>query len=269
MSSSLRTHLAPGYLLHQVPYRETGRILDVWTREHGRLSLFARGVRGPKAKLAPVLQSFRLLLLSWSGRGEAPLLIGAEVAASVGAAVPAPALMACFYLNELLLRLTSRHDPHPALFDVYHATLECVKSGGALEPTLRIFEKHLLGEVGYGLDLDADSSTGRRVAAGEFYQYRPAQGLVVASPQTPGAIAGQAVLSLAAERFESAVELEDARRLLRSALEHCLEGRELKTRAVARSLELLASARVAARVAPERIASGLAPSEPVAAERGR
>lgn len=242
MTSAARTHLAPGYLLHQLPYRETGRILDVWTREHGRLSLFARGVRGPKAKLGPVLQPFRLLLLSWSGRGEAPLLIGAESAGAT-ASVPTSAIMACFYLNELLLKLTSRHDPHPALFDAYHATLERVKSGGALEPALRVFEKHLLEEVGYGLDLDAESSTGQRVAAGAFYQYRPAQGLVGVSPDAPGAIAGHAVLSLAAERFESAAELEDARRLLRSALEHCLEGRELKTRAVARSLALLGSAR--------------------------
>ena len=74
-----RITLAPAYILHHRPYRDTSRILDVITRDHGRLTLFARGVRGPKAKLASVLQPFQLLLLSWSGRGEAAQLTGAEM----------------------------------------------------------------------------------------------------------------------------------------------------------------------------------------------
>ena len=59
-----RIQLAPAYILHHRPYRDTSRIFEVLTREHGRLSLFARGVRGPKAKLASILQPFQLLLLS-------------------------------------------------------------------------------------------------------------------------------------------------------------------------------------------------------------
>ncbi len=234
-SSSRRIHLAPGYILHHMPYRDTSRIFEVLTREHGRLSLFARGVRGPKAKLAPLLQPFRLLLFSWSGRGEAPQLIGAEPG-NEGGALPAAHLMACFYLNELVLKLTSRHDPHPALFDSYHAALEHLKRGGLLEPALRLFEKRLLEEVGYGLDLEAESRTGRRIAAEAYYRFRPAQGLVPASPDTPGALAGRSLMSLAREQLTSRAELDDARRLLGSALAHCLEGRELVTRAVARSI---------------------------------
>ncbi len=234
-SDPRRTHLAPGYILHHVPYRDTSRILEVLTREHGRLSLFARGVRGPKAKLAPLLQPFRLLLLSWSGRGEAPQLIGAEPGDG-GDALPPAHLMACFYLNELVLRLTSRHDPHPALFDSYHGALEDLKRGGALEPALRIFEKRLLEGIGYGLDLAAESRTGHPLATEAYYQFRPAQGLVEASPDAPGALAGRSLLSLAQERFTSQAELDDVRKLLRSAIAHCLEGRELLTRAVARSM---------------------------------
>ncbi|MGH8277234.1 MAG: DNA repair protein RecO, partial [Steroidobacteraceae bacterium] len=106
MSPSLhRIALAPGYILHHRPWRDTSRILEVLTREHGRFTLFARGVRGPTARLAPVLQPFQPLLLSWSGRGEAPQLTGAERAAAV-AALPPGCLMAAFYLNELLLKLT-------------------------------------------------------------------------------------------------------------------------------------------------------------------
>src|SRR5512140_356355 len=118
-----RITLAPAYILHHRPYRDTSRILDVISRDHGRLTLFARGVRGPKARLASVLQPFQLLLLSWSGRGEAAQLTGAE-SADGSAAMPAVALMASFYLNELLMKLTTRHDPLPAVFDDYHAALE-------------------------------------------------------------------------------------------------------------------------------------------------
>lgn len=239
-----RMHLVPGYLLHHRPYRETSRILEVLTREHGRLTLFARGVRGPRSKLGPLLEPFKALLLSWSGRGEAPCLTGAEAARSASSApLAAEQLLAGFYLNELVMKLTSRHDPHPRLFDAYHETLEGLKQRGALAPALRVFEKRLLDEIGYGIDLDTESGTGRRVSAGGYYRFRPGEGLVAVPPNAPGALAGRSVLSLAAERLTSAADLEDARRLLRLALEHCLEGRELRTRVVARSL---------ARGAPER-----------------
>src|SRR6476660_4649245 len=107
MLARRRIQLTPGYILHHRPYRDTSRILEVLTREHGRLSLFARGVRGPKAKLASVLQPFQLLLVSWSGRGDAAQLTGAESAgqsASHSAPLPSGRLMAAFYLNELLLK---------------------------------------------------------------------------------------------------------------------------------------------------------------------
>src|SRR5215469_10924426 len=130
-----RINLAPAYILHHRPYRDTSRILEVITRDHGRLSLFARGVRGPKAKLASILQPFQMLLLSWSGRGDAAQLTGAE-SAQPAPPLPAACLMAAFYLNELLMKLTTRHDPLPALFDTYHETLERVRHGSPLEPQL-------------------------------------------------------------------------------------------------------------------------------------
>jgi DNA repair protein RecO (recombination protein O) len=232
-----RTHLTPGYILHHIPYRDTSRILEVLTREQGRLSLFARGVRGPKSKLAAALQPFQLLLLSWSGRGEAPQLSGAELAGAPAAgALPASYLLACFYLNELVLKLTTRHDPHPALFDAYHRVLEEFKGGHALEPGLRIFEKRLLGELGYGLDLTSECQTGRRIVACGYYRFRPGQGLIAASQDDPGALPGSSLASLDQERLMSPEELADARRLLKCALDHCLEGRELATRTVAREV---------------------------------
>ncbi|MGH8140753.1 MAG: DNA repair protein RecO [Steroidobacteraceae bacterium] len=253
-----RIALAPAYILHHRPYRDTSRILEVLTREHGRLSLFARAVRGPKAKLASVLQPFQLLLLSWSGRGEAGQLTAAE-SAEHAAPLPAACLMAAFYLNELLIKLTTRHDPLPALFDDYHAALDRLRRGTPLEQALRIFEKRLLDALGYGLDLGAEAHTGKVIEAGGYYHFRPAQGLFPTVAGAAGALSGRSLMSLAGERLADARELDDSRRLLQAALAQCLEGRELRTRAVARSVQDLrpGSGRVRA-TSPDR-AAGPAP----------
>jgi DNA repair protein RecO (recombination protein O) len=229
-----RITLAPAYILHHRPYRDTSRILEVMTREHGRLSLFARGVRGPKAKLASILQPFQLLLLSWSGRGEAAQLTGAE-SADHEPPIPASCLMATFYLNELLMKLTTRHDPIPSLFDDYHATVEGLRRGMLLEPALRVFEKRLLDALGYGLDL-TQAQSGSPIEPDRYYHFRPAQGLFPTVVGAAGALSGRSLIGLAHEQLASARELEDARRLLQAALAQCLEGRELTTRVVAKAV---------------------------------
>lgn len=230
-----RIQLTPGYILHHRPYRDTGRILEVVTREHGRLTLFARGVRGPKATLASILQPFQMLLLSWSGRGEAAQLTGAEYALPA-APLPAPCLMAAFYLNELLMKLTTRHDPLPLLFDTYHETLERLRYGVPLEPPLRVFEKRLLEALGYGLDLGAEAQTGKRIVPTAYYHFRPELGLVATAADAAGALAGHSLIELANEQLTGERELEDSKRLLQAALAQCLEGRPLATRTVARAV---------------------------------
>jgi DNA repair protein RecO (recombination protein O) len=227
--------LTPGYILHHHPYRDTSRILEVLSREFGRLTVFARGVRGPKAKLASHLQPFQPLLLSWSGRGESPQLTGAEPEGEA-IALPSAVLMSGFYINELLLKLTTRHDPLPGLFDLYHDTLGTLKRAATIEPALRIFEKRLLQALGYGLDLETEAQTGGSIEPDGHYLFHTARGMLRTAPDAPGAIAGFSLISLARERFNDTRELDDARRLLRSALSHVLEGRELSTRNVARAL---------------------------------
>ena len=233
--STRRIELTPGYVLHHRPWRDTSRILEVLTREHGRLTLFARAVRGPGARLAPVLQPFQRLLLSWSGRGEAPNLTGAERAAH-SPPLPPGTLLAGFYLNELLLKLTTRHDAQPELFDHYDLTLERLRTGTALEPCLRIFEKRLLEVLGYGLDLTAEAHSGRRIEPEARYEFRPGVGLVPARSPAGAGLCGRSLLRLASETLADSGELEDARRLLQMALAACLEGRPLATRAVAKSM---------------------------------
>ena len=230
-----RVALTPGYLLHHRPWRDTSRILEVLTREHGRLTLFARAVRGPRAKLAPILQPFQPLLLSFSGRGEAPQLTAAERAAQC-APLPPASLLAGFYLNELLIRLTTRHDPLPELYDAYDGTLARLRAAEALEPCLRLFEKRLLELLGYGVDLSCESASGEPLHPDGYYHFRAGHGLIRAGERAAGALAGRSLLALAREELSGARTLEDARRLLQAALGACLEGRPLATRAVARAM---------------------------------
>ena len=229
-----RVALAPGYLLHHRPYRETGRILEVLVRDQGRLTLFARGVSGAKSSLAAVLQPFQPLLLSFSLGREAGQLTGAEIAEPT-AALPAPSVMPAFYLNELLLRLTLRHDAAPELFDAYGLALERLRAGRQIEAALRLFELELLRGAGYGLDLGAEAG-GRALEPGGFYCFRPAQGLYRVGADGPGVLAGDSLAQLARGELGAARTLADARLLLAAALAECLEGRELATRRVARSV---------------------------------
>jgi DNA repair protein RecO (recombination protein O) len=231
-----RVQLTRAYVLHQRPFRDTSLIVEVFARDYGRMTVFARAARGPRSRFA-LLQPFRALLLSWSGRGEAPALTGAENAEGQ-AGLPAASLMSAFYLNELLLKLVTRHDPHPELFDQYQATLALLCDRQAEQAALRQFEARLLEFIGYGLNLAAEADTGHPLRPEGFYHFQPGvHGVVIAEPGSAGAIAGSVLQRLArGEAFESDAQLRQARTLMRAALDHCLEGRELHTRVVARSL---------------------------------
>ena len=222
-----RISLEPGWVLHSREYRDTSRILDVFSAAHGRITLFARGARGPKSKLASLLMPFRPLLVSWTGRGDAAQLTGAEPHGDL-TALPSRQVLSGFYLNELIISLTTRHDPQPQLFDDYAAALRSLASDAAAEPTLRVFEKRLLASLGYGLEFD--------VQAGTYYRFHVGEGLAEVREDSPGAYSGRCLLALQQERLADVETLDVARRVLRQALDHCLEGRELRTRTVARSM---------------------------------
>jgi DNA repair protein RecO (recombination protein O) len=221
-----RITLEPAYVLHGRAYRDTSRILDVFSEKHGRLTLFARGARGPKSKLASLLMPFRPLLLSWSGRGDAAQLTAAEAG---GEALPLPArlVMSGFYLNELVISLTTRHDPQPQLFADYSEALRRLCVDQKPEPGLRVFEKRLLTSIGYGLEFSIEP-TG-------YYRFHVGEGLSEVR-DTPGSYPGRCLLALQQESLDDVETLDVARRVLRQALDHCLEGREIRTRTVARSM---------------------------------
>jgi len=225
-----RVWLAPGYILHQYAYRDTSRIVEVFTAEHGRLTLFARGANSPKSRVKGILRPFQQLLLSWSGKSEACQLVSAEVDGQVSS-LPAQRLMSGFYLNELLLKLTERCDPHPEIFYSYAACIQSLCAGDAVEATLRRFEKRLLNDLGYGLDL-AQTAQGQPVQTDRYYRFALESGAELCVAEAPGAVYGQSLADLQSESFGDPRSLRDAKRLLRTAIDACLDGRILKSRQV-------------------------------------
>ena len=230
MKEARRVWLTPAYVLHHLPYRETSRIVEAFTAEHGRLSLFARGVAGPKARLAPLLRPFQPLLLSWSGRGEACRLVDAEIDGPAPM-LPSRRLMSGFYLNELLLKLTVRGDPCPGIYAAYAEALRALAGDGEEAASLRRFEKRLLMELGYGLQLTR-TGEGRPIEPAMYYRFQPDKGPEACVADAPGAVYGRSLADLADDLFEDPRSLRDAKRVLRAALDACLDGRALATRRI-------------------------------------
>jgi DNA repair protein RecO (recombination protein O) len=235
--SRARVQLEPAYVLHHRPYRDTSRIVDFLTRDHGRITLFARAVRGVKTRHGATLQPFAALLVSWSGSGDGGSLTAVEPAPGAPLRAPPPArLMSGFYLNELCLRLLAREVPQPELFVSYAQALAGLVAGESEAAVLRIFEKRLLEALGLGVDY-AHQVSGARVEPDAYYHVPAGRG-VLAQVRGPGpdCYRGRHLLALAGEGLEDAQALAAARRLLREALAHALEGRELASRDVARAV---------------------------------
>jgi len=239
-SASQRIHLQPAYVLHHRPYRDTSRIVELFTRDYGRLTVFARGARSVKrgVALTSLLQPFHRVLVSYAGRGEAGHLSGAEFDGGY-LAMPSARALSGFYLNELLLRLFERHDAHADVFHLYDATIAGLKAPDQNEHRLlRLFEKRLLEMLGYGLSLDSEASIGAPVEQDAVYRYLPERGVTRIAGVDEGELifSGAALLSLSREALDDPSHRVDARRLLRAALDRCLAGRELNSRLVLREI---------------------------------
>jgi DNA repair protein RecO (recombination protein O) len=237
MRTTERVTLTPAYVLHQRAWRESSKIVEIVSREYGRIGLVARGIRRPSSPLRALLTPFRPLLLSWSLRGELGTLIQVE-SAGTAAKLGGRCLMGGFYLNELLLYLMVRHDPQAELYDHYAAALSVISDPMQLETGLRTFELRLLQAIGYELNLYRDAISGEPVAADAFYRFETEQGPVrVGQTESGGLIVQGATLKeLAAGQFTDGTRMREARKLLRAALDVQLGSRRLKTREVLREL---------------------------------
>ncbi|MBC7514653.1 MAG: DNA repair protein RecO [Herminiimonas sp.] len=222
----------PGFVLHSYPYKETSLIVDVFTRDHGRVALIAKGAKRPHSKLRGVLQTFQPLSLGWSGKSEVRTLTGAEW---VGGMLPLEkaALLCGFYLNELLFKLLARDDPHPALFDHYVATLNQLAHQEPAPIVLRKFERALLKETGVGGDLTVCAGSRAAVVANGTYVVEPEQGVRLATPSdTAPRITGKTLLDMEQENYVDQTTQTQSKFLMRFLLAHHLGGTPLNTRQI-------------------------------------
>lgn len=223
-----RYQLESGYLLHQRPYGDTDAILDVFSREHGRVGLMAKGVRSGRSRRAGVLQPFVELLFSWTAKGELGSLRAVETAQTPPVLV-GTAMVSGFYLNEILLRLLRRDDPHPGLYDDYRRALQLLAGATDEVYVLRVFEKQLLEQLGYGLLLEHDIE-GNAIDPQARYYYLPEAGPQLALAADSRALPGSALLALAQESPQLVDNARELRDLLRQALAPHMGDRPLKSR---------------------------------------
>lgn len=242
MSSRRRIDREAAFVLHTHPYSETSLLVETFSRTHGRLPLVAKGARRQGSSLRGALLAFQPLTIAWAGRGEVRTLVRCEWHG--GHPLPrGEALLCGFYVNELLLRLLPREDPHERLFDHYALAVAQLAEGAPGGPVLRAFERRLLQELGYALTLDRDVSSGAAVEPGQVYRYEPEHGPVPvlngAAADDPRVVSGRVLLALAQDDYSDPATAAAARQLMRALIDHRLDRQTLHSRAIFRELQSL------------------------------
>lgn len=222
----------PGFVLHSYPYKETSLIVEVFARDHGRVPLMAKGAKRPHSTLRGVLQTFQPLQLAWSGKSEVRTLVSAEW---VGGLLPLErsALLCGFYLNELLVRLLARDDPHPILFDRYVAALNQLAHDEPAAIVLRQFELALLKETGVAGSLAELGQGGAAVVPDRYYVFEPDRGPRDAhAGDTAPVVAGKTLLDMECGDYSDPATQQQSKFLMRYLLAHHLGGVPLNTRQI-------------------------------------
>ena len=223
----------PGYLLHQRAYSETSLLLEIFSRNYGRMTAVAKGVKRKKSRTLGILVPFQSLIVAWSGGGDVKTLTNAE-SLTLRKEIEGERLFCGYYINELILRMLHRNDPHEVLFGAYELALEGLIRETDLERTLRIFEKRLLQELGYGLHLSNDTLTGAAIESSTRYRYVAESGPVIDNGEEHSGIVlhGESLQALDNEKDFSALHRRELKLLTRATLDRHLEGRPLHSRAL-------------------------------------
>ncbi|NBX00323.1 MAG: DNA repair protein RecO [Methylophilaceae bacterium] len=232
VSSISRQDNQPVYVLHTYPFKETSLVVELFTRDFGRVSAVAKGARRPRSAMRGMLQSFQPLLGAWSGKLELKTLHSLEWYAGL-LMLQGEALMCGFYLNELLLRLLPREDAHEDLFDEYTQTLKLL----ALAPDdsasiLRRFELRLLQALGYAVPLTHNIRDEAVTAEAQYY-YVPEVGPVSLRHdyQENGVqLSGKTLIDMAQDDFADVQTQQQSKQLMRLLLAHYLGDKPLHTR---------------------------------------
>ncbi len=228
----MRVFRQDSFVLRTIPYSESSLIVDTFTRNHGRVSLLAKGARKVKSRFRGAIQPFQRLLISWSGKGEVPTISNLSEQSDFVRLV-GKRLYCCYYLNELVMRTLQKNAPHTDLFDAYSEAIRQLAKPATNEfRVLRIFEKNMLCSLGYALVLETEAGSNTPVQVGKFYRYDIDFGPVRVANGDSEAISGETLLSLSRERFESATVKRESHLLLKKAIENHTHGQINRSRYV-------------------------------------
>ena len=232
-----------GYILHKRAYSETSSILEVLTKEYGRIALMARGSRGAKSKIAGSLLLFTPLVLSWQGKGSLPYVKSIERADFKAPALKNKSLLSSMYINELLMYLLHKNDVHEAVFEHYHHCLYLLETESELEITLRYFEIKLLELLGFGLNLHTEADTAEAIRPDAMYHYYLEHGPVNSQNQSVSGvpqISGACLQAVAEENYQAIAEnrqyLAELKQVMRFVINHHLGNKRLKSREMFKSV---------------------------------
>lgn len=235
----LRVLAQPGFVLHSYPYKETSLIVDVFTRQYGRIALLAKGAKRPHSQLRGALQTFQPLTLSWTGKSDLQTLTAAEW---VGGMLPLEksALLCGFYLNEIIVKLLQRDDPQPLLFDAYVATINQLAHGEPATIVLRKFELNLLKSAGVVGDLTFCTQQRTKVDADVIYVVDPDIGARPSLETEQGVkVHGKTLLDMHSADYSDARTQSQSKLLMRFLLAHHLHGATINTRQILMDLQKL------------------------------
>ena len=224
----MRVESQPAFVLRSQNYLETSLLVDIYSRDSGRLKLVVKGARGGRSPRASKLQPFSELWLDWQGKSGLKTLTGIEIG-KVLLSRP-ERLVAGMYLNELLFFLATEMDPQPNLYDLYAQTLFLLDDSPNIETVLRNFEFGMLEELGYAIDFSEDTNA-RAISAEHGYYYHAGSGFVrAAGDELTGTVPGLAILELAHKRLSTGLALQAAKLICRARIDLLLNGRELQSR---------------------------------------
>lgn len=221
----MRINSQPAFVLRTQSYLETSLLVDIYSRDFGRLKLVAKGAKSGRSSKAMSLQPFSELKLSWQGKSELKTLI--DIEANPPLLSQPDRLVSGMYLNELLFFLMREMDPHPDLYQLYSHTLSLLNDQVNLESVLRSFEFGLLEELGYAIDFSQDKD-GQSLDPACSYQYYADTGFVCTDLQC--AIPGEAILELSHKGLSTELALKAAKVICRAHIDLLLNGRELQSR---------------------------------------
>lgn len=240
------------FVLHSYPYSETSAVVEAFTAGHGRVVCMAKGAKRPTSKLRPALQPFQGMIVEFSGKADVKTLRSIELG-DIAPQLSGHALLSAFYMNELLLKLLQREDPHEALFSTYAASLArlqaiaidlargqqtLVEAIPAIEAVLREFEARLLADTGYAISAADTADSHTPLAARGRYWYVAGRGALEHDPGDDAVeVSGQTLMDIAANRFDRPATVREAKALMRMLIQRQLNGRSLRSRELFRDLQ--------------------------------